>query len=232
MVTGTHACTKIKMPSLEGGKELSNQMKCFFLLSIIFIFLSSCVKKDNLRTEEKQKDSTEMSMTNLADENYSSKRNELLELVKKVPYPDEPEQIIHWKLKQKESFLLLEEHSDELLDYALDFFQDETLTYSEKKVIAYVLLGVDFEKYKYFLRDLVFCFLNGGNLDDNLVGFCIYPGYPELGIRGNFEDPVIKEVVESYAPFVQRTYRDMTPYIERNRQNGKARVPEVSTNLK
>jgi hypothetical protein len=189
------------MPYLEGGKEMSNQKKCFFLLSIILVFLSSCVKKDGLHAEEAQKEPIEMSMTNLANENYSSKRNELLELIKEVPYPDEPEQWIHWYLKQTESFLVLEEHSDELLDYALDFFQDETLTDSEKSVIAYVLLGVDFEKYKYFLRDLVLCLFSGGNMDSFLVGFCIYPGNPDLGIRGNFEDPVIKEAVEAYKQF-------------------------------
>jgi len=189
------------MPYLEGGKAMSNQKKYFFLLSIILVFLSSCVKKDGLRAEEAQKELIEMSMTNLADENYLSKRNELLELIKEVPYPDEPEQWIHWYLKQTESFLLLEEYSDELLDYALDFFQDETLTDSEKSVIAYVLLGVDFEKYKYFLRDLVLCLLNGGNVDSFLVGFSIYPGNPDLGIRGNFEDPVIKEAVEAYKRF-------------------------------
>jgi len=195
------------MPYLEGGKEMSNQKKYFFLLNIILVFLSSCVKKDSLHAEEAQKESTEMSMTNLADESYLSKRNELLELIKEVPYPDQPEQWIHWYLKQTESFLVLEEYSNELLDYALDFFQDETLTDSEKSVITYVLLGVDFEKYKYFLRDLVFCLVNGGNVDRFLVGFCIYPGNPDLGIRGNFEDPVIKEAVEAY-----KQYRIKNPF--------------------
>jgi len=189
------------MPYLEGGKEMSNQKMWFFLLSIILIFLSSCVKKDGLHAEEAKKESTEMPMTNLADENNLSKRNELLELIKEVPYPDQPEQWVHWYLKQTESFLVLEEHSDELLDYALDFFQDETLTDSEKSVIAYVLLGVDFEKYKYFLRDLVLYLINGGSVDSFLVGFCIYPGYPELGIRGNFEDPVIKEAVDAFKQY-------------------------------
>jgi len=212
---------------------MSNQKKYFFLLSIVLVFLSSCAKKDGLRAEEAQKEPTEMSMTNLADENYSSKRDELLELiaeeaqkeptgmsmtnladenylskrdellelVKEVPYPDQPEQWVHWYLKQRGSFLVLEEHSDELLDYALDFFQDETLKYNEKKVVAYVLIGVDFEKYKYFLRDLVLCLSNGGNVDSILVGFCVYPGNPDLGIRRNFEDPVIKEAVEAYEQY-------------------------------
>jgi len=180
---------------------MSNQKKYFFLLSIILVFLSSCVKKDGPHAEEAQKEPTEMSITNLADENYLSKRDELLELVKEVPYPNQPEQWVHWYLKQTESFLVLEEHSNELLDYALDFFQDETLTDSENSVIAYVLLGVDFEKYKYFLRDLVLCLSNGGNVDSFLVGFCVYPGNPDLGIRGNFEDPVIKEAVEAYKQF-------------------------------
>lgn len=140
------------------------------------------------------------------DENYLNRRNELLEIIKKVPYPDQPEQIILWYLKQTEAFLVLEELSDELLDYALDFFQDGTLTYNEKKVVAYVLIGVEFEKYKYFLRDLTSCFLNGGNLNADLVGFCIYSGHQELGIRGNFQDPVIKEVLEAWELIRPFTY--------------------------
>jgi hypothetical protein len=193
---------------LEGGKEMSNKKKYFLLLSIIFLFLSACVKKDKLQAKETQKEPSEVSMTNLIEENHLDKRNELLELIKKVRYPDEPEQIILWKLKQMESFLVIEEHSDELLDYALDFFQDETLTYSDKKVVAYVLLGVDAEKYKYFLRDLALCLLNGGNLDRNLVGFCFYPGH-DLGVKRvkNYQDdPVVKEALEAY-----ETYRKLNP---------------------
>jgi hypothetical protein len=46
-------------------------------------------------------------MVNFVDENYLSRRNELIELIKKVPYPDEPEQIILWLLNQMGSFLVL-----------------------------------------------------------------------------------------------------------------------------
>jgi hypothetical protein len=167
---------------------------CFF--SIVFILLYACTNKDNLPIEEKQIELAEEINNVLVDENPMNRKDELVKLIKKVPYPDEPQQVIFELLKQTESFLELEKYSDELLDYALDLLQDETLTYNEKWVFAYVLLGVDFEKYKYLLRDVAVLFVEE-KINRRIAGFLFFPGEPGLGIR-NHEDPVIIEALEIY----------------------------------
>ena len=100
-------------------------------------------------------------------------------------------------LKKTESFLELEKHSDELLDYALDLLQDKNLTLRNRITLGYVLLGVDFEKYKYFLRDAAVLFVEG-KIDDRVAGFLFFPGEEGFGAERNLRDPVIRGALEIY----------------------------------
>ena len=184
---------------------MTDQLKPVFLISIILILLSSCIKKDNLSIEEKSKESTEnqnnifvqeeqKESTDIKNESSSDKRDEFIELIKKINYPDGPDHMILSALKKQESFLEIEKRSDELLDYALDLYQDKILTKDDQWIIAYALLSVEIEKFKYFLRDLSKCYLEG-KIDRYIVGFSFFPGYNKR-VSENIHDPVIREAFE------------------------------------
>ena len=173
--------------------------KKIFIFTLIIIFvLLSCGKKDNVSAEESSRELIEKTDYILVNEDYIKRKNELIELIKKVPFPDQPSQFVYWILKETESFLELEKYSDELLYYALDLLQDETLTLNEKRIVTRVLISIDFEKYKYLLRDVAVLFVEG-KIDGLLAGFLFFPAIPgfNFGVR-NYEDPVIIEALETY----------------------------------
>ena len=173
-----------------------NKKMFFCLLSFIFI-VAACIKKDNIAAEEKPKGITERTDNVLVNERHKKGKNELIELIKKTPYPNAPSQFFLTILRRSESFLELEKHSNELLEYALELFQDKTLTSREQWIAGYALLSADFEKYKYFLRDVAILFIDG-RMDDLIVGFLFFPGEPDVNGARNLQDPIIREALEIY----------------------------------
>jgi hypothetical protein len=201
--------------------------KVFVFLMNIILVLSACTKKselsaenglgeqtdkagitfinENLHEEESPIEIIDISNKTFINENYLQWKEGFIELIRKVPFPNEPAHYGIRTLKGTESFLELEKYSDELLKYALDLFQDGTVTFEEREIVAYVLLGTDFDKYKYFLRDLAPLFVEG-KIDDGLAGFCFYPGIQGYGAYRNIKnpdndpiiDPVIREALEIY----------------------------------
>ena len=183
---------------IEGGKVMNNKKRFVFLMSFILVLLISCIKRSHVSTEGISGELPEMPSIIYVNENHVSRRSELIELIRKVPYPDEPQQFIWEILRGTESFLELENYSEELLGYALDLFQDDALTRDEKRVVAYIMLGIDFEQYKYLLRDVAVYFVEG-KIDRFLAGFLFFPGHTGYGASiNNFGDPVLREALETY----------------------------------
>jgi hypothetical protein len=82
--------------------EITEQMKSACLISIILILLSACIKKDNLYTEEISGNTAENENTlfvkeeqkeliDMDNDNNLSTRDELIELIKKVTFPEAPD---------------------------------------------------------------------------------------------------------------------------------------------
>lgn len=199
---------------------MNNKKILVFLMSIILV-LSACIKKDNLSEENGMRESIDIGrrgknfindnsseeedvkeLSDITDKyyknvSYTKRKDFLIESIKKVPYPDEPTYFAVDTLKRTESFLELEKYSDELLEYALYLFQDEILTSDEKKIVAYVLINTNFNKYKYFLLDLAPLFVEE-KIDEYLGRFCFFPGTVGNRASSNLYDPVIREALEIY----------------------------------
>jgi hypothetical protein len=121
-------------------------------------------------------------------------KDKLIELVKNAS--QEKRYTIAWDYKYSESFVELEKHSYELLDITLELLENDGLNSTQKGIVIYAIQNIEFEKFKYFLRDLAISY-SEGKIDENLVDHCFFPrdDWSHLVIR-NYKDPIIREALK------------------------------------
>ena len=172
----------------EDGKEMNKYRKfvCVLMFFLLILFLG-CFKKEFVSIMEYHGvllDEDRVAVTNMDID-------EMIKLIKKAN--KESGQTTPWDYKYSESFLELEKRSNELLDIGIRLLESDELDFYEKQTIVYAIHLVEFEKLKYFLKDLAISFSNG-KVDENIVDHCFFPksNWSHVVIK-NFRDPIIKE---------------------------------------
>jgi hypothetical protein len=156
---------------------------------VLFMLLSTCSKREVYMIKDD---------LILGDKNYlvMDKMNidGIMQLIRNAN--EESGRTTAWDFKYSKSFMKLEDHSDELLDIGIELLESDELDYYEKQVIAYAIHLVEFEKLKYFMRDLAISF-SAGKIDENIVEHCFFPfNNWSYIITKNYKDQVIKEALK------------------------------------
>jgi len=155
---------------------------CFFFISI------ACVKEKYNSLEEKLRslDNMEKNIYKLHD------RDILIQLIKNVP--QEVSLTIIWDLKRSKSFLELEKKACELLTIALELLESDELHPIEKQTVIIAIQDVEFDIFKYFLRDVARSFNNQKiNYEELFVTF--FPYNWNFNVYKNYRDPILREAL-------------------------------------
>jgi hypothetical protein len=121
-------------------------------------------------------------------------KNEFIELIKNVP--KETNLTIIWDLKYSESFLRLENLSDDLSIIAVDLLKGNELDDLEKDIVIYALQNIPIEKYKYFLLKLSENYIEG-SIMDHFVDVSLFPRGWRNDVIDNYKDTIIIEVFQN-----------------------------------
>lgn len=99
-----------------------------------------------------------------------------------------------WSLTHSESFKMLEDSADAILDESLIFLQSKDLSWTHKMILLLAVHNVDFTNYKDFLNKLAVLYVEG-SIDEDIMNKAIIPFDWSYLIRENYRDIEVRKAL-------------------------------------